>query len=344
MDGYGGQSHSHTSALPRPLLSPLLGVPSVPRHPCSATLPTPKNGCAQGSEQTLECLLTRTDGGSCQPPSPAPAGWSPGGWRREEGGHHLPGLLDTHFWRILEPDSASCTTWHVNLFFCSQSARLTSRRLKMKKAGLEPETLWGPVVVYWSVWMGLSFRSHCTEMSAGKKFWIRHGGRDCDRPIEVILLVQRARVHGFIALPGPGQAHAFYPGQVHYQAGDLGRLVDIQVKGAGRAQVAAHASGVGLCSVLIFKGKALIGDLAGVGFLGYPLALGDVELAVGRGHVALLCARRSVWEYPEMRHRSWMVVWVSPTGLQEEWKSFTVGGMKFKAHARSRGSHVEWRL
>lgn len=93
MDGYGGQSHSHTSALPCPLLSPLLGVPSVPRHPCSATLPTPKNGCAQGSKQTLECLLTRTDGGSCQPPSPAPAGGALGG-----GGGRRVGIIYRGFW------------------------------------------------------------------------------------------------------------------------------------------------------------------------------------------------------------------------------------------------------
>lgn len=66
------------------------------------------------------------------------------GW--EGGRRQLPGSLPVDLSRILELGSASWITLQVNLFLLSQSARLTSRRLKTKKV-LELLVSRGGVVV-----------------------------------------------------------------------------------------------------------------------------------------------------------------------------------------------------
>lgn len=88
-------------------------------------------------------------------------------------GEALPRLLDIVLSRFLGSQSASWVTRQVNCLICVQCALVTSRRLKMKKPRLEPLDFRGVVVLCWLVGISSPSCSHCTEISSGKKFWIK---------------------------------------------------------------------------------------------------------------------------------------------------------------------------
>ncbi|TKC33498.1 hypothetical protein EI555_016334, partial [Monodon monoceros] len=181
---------------------------------------------------------------------------------RGEARHHLPRLMDIDLLSVLEPGSASCATWQVAVDEVGGEVGDGAADLVGPRDGVLVRLHQGavPQPLHGDVrGEEVLDQAACGSPEPLEMERRISLGRSTTRQVILgDLLMYRSR--GWLGV-GVGEGHTCAPAGV------------------------------------VVVGGAIIGDPAGVGELGHPLALRDVELAVGGGQFALHPFGAGVWEH-----------------------------------------------